>query len=232
VAEHGPVLHQPVVKEYLLPGGDIGARVQRPARGIHHQPGNRRLGLVGAVREQAEHEEPEEQDEDHRLDPRLRHQQLPSFSPFHRRLLQRPDRVGDTLRLRSRQTRRRACAWSARAGRCHSPHRDHVDVRAPKQDVTAGAQEGVVASADSLETRRWRARKPRVAPRLEAHSLRPMSSSARARPTPRAGACSSPGDVGGSGPTATAGATTRSSARRTGSTARVRARGTSTSRTG
>ena len=76
VPEDRAVLHQPVVEEDLLAPADVLAGEQGLARGIDDPVGNRRVGCVGPVGEEAEDEEPDQEDDDGRLDPGLRDQEL------------------------------------------------------------------------------------------------------------------------------------------------------------
>ena len=80
VAEHRAVLHEPVVEEDLLAALDVALGVEDLALGVDHALGNRRLGLIGAVREQAKDEEADQHDEDDGLHPGLRNEQAPAFS--------------------------------------------------------------------------------------------------------------------------------------------------------
>ncbi len=77
VAEDRAVLHQPVVEEDLLAAADVLAGEERLALGVDHALGDRRVGAVGPVGEQAEDEEAEQEDDDRGLDPGLRDQELP-----------------------------------------------------------------------------------------------------------------------------------------------------------
>jgi hypothetical protein len=83
VPEHRAVLHEAVVQEHLL-------ALLHVVRGVEHLTARRDdalrdrwLGLVGAVGEQPEDEEPEQHDERHGLNPALRHQQLSSSPVRH-----------------------------------------------------------------------------------------------------------------------------------------------------
>ena len=80
VAEHRAVLHEAVVEEDLLAALDVALGVNQLAGGIDDPFGNRRLGLIGAVGQQPQHEEPEQHDQDNGLHPPLRHEQIPAFS--------------------------------------------------------------------------------------------------------------------------------------------------------
>ena len=77
MAEDRAVLHQPVVEEDLLALADVGARVENLALRVDDALRRRRLGLVGAVGQQAEHEEAEQDHEQDGLHPSLRDQQRP-----------------------------------------------------------------------------------------------------------------------------------------------------------
>ncbi len=79
VAEHRAVLHEAVVEKDLLPALDVALVVDQLARGIHYALGDRRLGLVGAVGQQPEDEEPEQHHQDHHLDPALGYEQTPAL---------------------------------------------------------------------------------------------------------------------------------------------------------
>ena len=59
MAEDRAVLHEPVVQEDLLPFADVLASEKRLALRVHDPIGDRRVGAVGAVCEQAEDEEAE-----------------------------------------------------------------------------------------------------------------------------------------------------------------------------
>jgi hypothetical protein len=74
VAEHRAILHEAVVEKNLLPALDVALRVEQLACGTDDAVGNRRLGLVCTVGEQAEHEEPSEHDEDDGLHPSPGHE--------------------------------------------------------------------------------------------------------------------------------------------------------------
>ena len=87
VPEDRAVLHEAVVEEHLLALADVGRGVEHGALRIDEPLGRRRLGLVGAVGQEAEHEEAEQDDEQDRLHPSLRDEQLPSLSVLHRRSL-------------------------------------------------------------------------------------------------------------------------------------------------
>jgi hypothetical protein len=76
VAEDRPVLHETVVEEDLLALAHVLAGEEDVPLPVDDPLGDGRLRLVGAVREQAEDEEAEEDDERHRLDPSLRDQEL------------------------------------------------------------------------------------------------------------------------------------------------------------
>ena len=118
VTEDRAVLHEPVVEKDLLPGADVVTREDHPAAGIHDPIGNRRVGLVGAVGEKDQDEEPGDEDESRDLQPGSGDQQLPLaagrlapapgpwfLSPF-RRTIQIP---------RSAQTSARSYAGSGSA---------------------------------------------------------------------------------------------------------------------
>ena len=77
VAEDRSVLHETVVEEHLLAALDVPLGVDRLARWVDHPIRDRRLGLVGAIGQQTEHEEPREDDEHGRLQPAPRYQQAP-----------------------------------------------------------------------------------------------------------------------------------------------------------
>jgi hypothetical protein len=78
VAEDGPILHQPVSQERLLARHDVCVREEDPARGVGHGRRNGRSASVSAPREHAEHEEPEDEHEQNRLNPHLRDEQRAS----------------------------------------------------------------------------------------------------------------------------------------------------------
>jgi hypothetical protein len=80
VPENRAVLHQAVVQEHLLPALHVALGVEHPAGGIDDALGDRRLGLVGAVGEQPEYEEPEQHHQDHGLHPTLGNEQNPPLS--------------------------------------------------------------------------------------------------------------------------------------------------------
>jgi hypothetical protein len=63
VAKDRAVLHQAVAEEDLLALADVVAGVDRRAARIDCLPGDRRIGLIGAIGQQAEDEEPDQDDE-------------------------------------------------------------------------------------------------------------------------------------------------------------------------
>ena len=79
VAEDRPVLHQAVVEKDALPVADVVAGEDRLPGGVDDAIGDRRVGAVGAVCQQAEDEEPEQEDDDRRLNPDLGDQE---FAPL------------------------------------------------------------------------------------------------------------------------------------------------------
>ena len=82
VPEHRAVLHEAVVQEDLLTLAHVPCGVEHPATGIDDAVGRRRLGLVGAVGQEAQHEEAEQDHQRRRLHPALRDQQLaPTIRP-------------------------------------------------------------------------------------------------------------------------------------------------------
>ena len=114
VAEHGAVLHEPVVQEDLLALADVRAGVEHRALRVDDTLGHRRLGHVGAIGEQPEDEEAEEDDQRDGLDPALGHEQCPPLAAHACRPLDRRDppcdayqksAVGSRLRRRNPRTR-------------------------------------------------------------------------------------------------------------------------------
>ena len=75
VPEDRPVLHQAVVEEDALPVADLVAGEHRLPGRVHDAIGDRRVGAVGPIRQQAEDEEPEQDDDDRGLNPGLGDQQ-------------------------------------------------------------------------------------------------------------------------------------------------------------
>ena len=90
VAEDRAVLHEAVVEEDLLALVDVRRRVEHLPRGVDHALRRRRLGHVGPVGQEPEHEEAEQHHQQDRLHPALRHQQGP---PLGRRHVNSPRRV-------------------------------------------------------------------------------------------------------------------------------------------
>jgi hypothetical protein len=82
VAEDRAVLHQAVVEEDPLSVADVLALEQRLPGRIDDAIGDRRVGAVGAIREQAEDEEADQEDDDRGLDPGPGDRQLPSLCPL------------------------------------------------------------------------------------------------------------------------------------------------------
>jgi hypothetical protein len=66
------------MQEQLLASGDVPRREDDMAAGIQRPSRHRGLRLVGAVGEQPEDEEPEQDDEEHRLEPAPGDEQLAS----------------------------------------------------------------------------------------------------------------------------------------------------------
>jgi hypothetical protein len=109
VPEYRAVLHEAVTKEHLLPLADVILGEHRGPARIHGACGNRRVGLVRAVGEQAENEEADHEDQQRELKPRLGDDQLALatrltgaplplepflVTPHHRSLRDRPQVTG------------------------------------------------------------------------------------------------------------------------------------------
>ena len=73
VAEDRAVLHQPVLQEELLAGADVVAGEQRLSGRVDDAVGDRRVGGVGAVGEEAEHRESDQHHQRSDLHPGPRH---------------------------------------------------------------------------------------------------------------------------------------------------------------
>ncbi len=82
VAEDRAVLHQAVVEEDPLPVADLVAGEHRLPGRVDDAIGDRRVGAVGPVRQQAEDEEPEQEDDDRGLNPDLRDQESAPLAFF------------------------------------------------------------------------------------------------------------------------------------------------------
>ena len=76
---------RPLCRKTCWPLRDVLAGVEHAPVRVDDALRDRRLGHVGAVGEQAEDEEAEQDDQQHRLDPALRDQQLPPLGLLHRR---------------------------------------------------------------------------------------------------------------------------------------------------
>ena len=117
MAEDRPVLHEPVVQEDLLALADVLAREEDVPLPVDDPLGDGRLRLVGAVGEQAEDEEAEQDDERDGLEPALRDQELTPSGGRHWLLLRRrtdrirrDDRPEEPQRLAKDQTHAGACS--------------------------------------------------------------------------------------------------------------------------